>query len=110
MPEPRAKRKLVVVAQPTISLTVALLTAMLFALSTPGQVRGVASAGRVMPGLRSGTADKLGWLVPPGTDLPMVTSFTHSTVLIMTIIIPTMSQLSLQKKLFSLNLSKSPFL
>src|SRR5215472_805898 len=44
MPEPRAKRKLVVVAQPTISLTVALLTAMLFALSTHGQVRGVASA------------------------------------------------------------------
>src|SRR5215831_6897915 len=47
-----------------------------------------------MRGLRSGTADKLGWLVPPGTDLPMVTSFTHSTthstVPIMTIIIPTM--------------------
>jgi len=44
MPEHRAKRRLVVVAQPTILLTVALLTATLFALSTPAQVRGVASA------------------------------------------------------------------
>ena len=44
MPEHRAKRKLVVVAQLTIALPVALLTATLFALSTPAQVRGVASA------------------------------------------------------------------
>ena len=44
MPEHRAKRKLVVVAQVTIPLTVALLTATLFAFSTAAQVRGVASA------------------------------------------------------------------
>jgi len=44
MPEHRAKRKLVVVAQLTSPLLVALLTATLFALSTPAQVRGVASA------------------------------------------------------------------
>ena len=44
MPEHRAKRKLVVVAQLTIPLPVALLTATLFALSTLAQVRGVASA------------------------------------------------------------------
>jgi hypothetical protein len=44
MPEHRAKRKLVVVAQLTTPLLVALLTATLFAFSTAAQVRGVASA------------------------------------------------------------------
>jgi len=53
MPEHRAKRKLVVVAQLTSPLLVALLTATLFALSTPAQVRGVASARSPHAGISS---------------------------------------------------------